>query len=190
MSNTIGAKLKQIRNSKGMTLKELGDASGFSTGFLSQLERGKSSIAISHLSKIAECLGVNVRYFMAEEFQSECPVMKSYENEVLYIESELSIQYRITNNVNNWNMLPKIDVIMPGFHTEGFHSHNGEEFVYVLEGVLILDLDGKSYHLYPGDTAHYGAQKVHSWRNNTNKPVKVLVVTTPNPFIESEDSSD
>lgn len=185
MSNTIGEKLKQIRNSKGMTLKELADASGFSTGYLSQLERGKSSIAISHLSRIAACLGVNVRYFMSEEFLSESPVMKSYENEILYIESELSIQYRITNTVNERNMLPKIDILMPGFSTEGLHSHNGEEFVYILEGILTLELDGKSYNLYPGDTAHYGAQKVHSWRNSTNKLVKLLVVTTPNPFMEN-----
>ena len=42
MGNTIGEKLKQVRNSKGMTLKELGDASGLSVGYLSQLERGKA----------------------------------------------------------------------------------------------------------------------------------------------------
>ena len=87
MGNTVGSKLKELRTSKGMTLKELGDASGFSVGYLSQLEQGKSSIAINRLGKIAECLGVNMRYFISEELQNENPVMKSYENEVLYIES-------------------------------------------------------------------------------------------------------
>ena len=89
MGNTVGSKLKELRTSKGMTLKELGDASGLSVGYLSQLEQGKSSIAINRLGKIAECLGVNMRYFISEELQNENPVMKSYENEVLYIESEL-----------------------------------------------------------------------------------------------------
>ena len=182
MGNTIGEKLKQVRNSKGMTLKELGDASGLSVGYLSQLERGKSSIAINQLGKIAECLGVNMRYFISEELQNESPVMKSYENEALYIESELSIQYRIINNVNHLSMLPKIDVLMPGFATEVAHCHKGEEFIYILEGVMTFDLDGKTYDLYPGDTAYYNALKVHSWKNNTNKPVKVLMVSTPNPF--------
>lgn len=189
MSNVIGKKLKQIRNSKGMTLKELGDAVGLSVGYLSQLERGKSSIAINQLEKIAECFGVNVRYFVSEDAQTESPVMKSYENDVLYIESELSIQYRITSNIKDKKMLPKIDVLMPGFTTEGVHCHKGEEFIYILEGVLTFSLDDKTYSLYPGDTAHYSAVKVHSWENNTNKPVKVLVVSVPNPFMKDETQS-
>ena len=184
MGNTVGSKLKELRTSKGMTLKELGDASGLSVGYLSQLEQGKSSIAINRLGKIAECLGVNMRYFISEELQNENPVMKAYENEVLYIESELSIQYRITNNMNSMNMLPKIDVIMPGFTTEGMHYHKGEEFIYVLEGILTLELDGKTHTLYPGDTAHYDTIHVHSWSNHTNKLVKVLMVSVPNSFLQ------
>lgn len=187
MSNAVGKKLKQLRTSKGMTLKEVGDASGLSVGYLSQLERGKSSIAINHLGKLAECLGVNMRYFISEELQNESPVMKSFENEVLYIESELSIQYRITNNMTDKCMLPKLDVIMPGFTTEGMHYHKGEEFIYILEGVLTVELDGKTYTLYPGDTAHYNAMNVHSWSNHTGKPVKVLMVSVPNSFLRQEE---
>ena len=186
MSNTVGEKIKQVRISKGMTLKELGDAVGLSVGYLSQLERGKSSIAINRLSALAEHLGVDVKFFVEEEFQDECPVMKSYENEVLYIESELSVQYKITNKVDDKAILPKIDTLMPGFFTEKLHCHKGEEFLYILEGVLTFSMDGKTYDLYPGDTAHYSALKVHSWKNNTNRPVRVLMVSTPNPFMQEE----
>lgn len=167
-------------------MKELGDAVGLSVGYLSQLERGKSSISINQLEKIAEYFGVNVRYFVSEDVQNASPVMKSYENVVLYVESELSIQYRVTHNIKDMNMLPKIDILMPGFTTEGVHFHKGEEFLYILEGVLTFKLDNESYSLYPGDTAHYSAAKVHSWENHTNKPVKVLVVSIPNPFMEEK----
>ena len=176
MSDSIGEKLKQVRNAKGMTLKELGDTAGLSAGYLSQLERGKSSIGMSQLGKLANCLGVDVRYFISEEFQSENPVMKSYENVVLYIENERSFQYRVTNDLHSKDLLPRIDVLLPGFSTEAAHTHGGEEFIYVLEGVMTFGIDGKTYELYPGDTA------VHSWSNNTSKPVRVLLVTTPNSF--------
>lgn len=182
MSDSIGEKLKQVRNAKGMTLKELGDIAGLSAGYLSQLERGKSSIGMSQLGKLANCLGVDVRYFISEEFQSENPVMKSYENVVLYIENERSFQYRITNDLHSKDLLPRIDVLLPGFSTEAAHTHGGEEFIYVLEGVMTVGIDGKVYELYPGDTAHYSATTVHSWSNNTSKPVRVLLVTTPNSF--------
>ena len=180
MNESIGERLKQIRTSKGLTLKELGDLTGFSTGYLSQLERGKSSIGMNQLGKLAECLGVDVRYFISEEFHSESPVMKSYENVVLYIENERSFQYRITNDLQSKDILPRIDVLLPGFSTEAAHTHTGEEFIYVLEGILTFGIEGKTYELYPGDTAHYSATSVHSWTNNTSKQVKVLIVTTPN----------
>lgn len=182
MNESIGEKLKQIRTAKGMTLKELSDAVGLSVGYLSQLERGKSSIAMNQLGKLATCLGVDVRFFISDEFQSENPVMKSYENAVLYIENECSFQYRITNDLHSKDLLPRIDVMMPGFTTEAAHMHGGEEFIYILEGILTLGIDSKVYHLYPGDTAHYSAATVHSWKNDTNKPVKILIVTTPNTF--------
>ena len=188
LGNMIGKKLKEIRTSRKLTLQDVSDLSGLSVGYLSQLERGKSSIAINHLGKLADCLSVDVSYFISEEGRSESPVMKSYENEVLYIESELSIQYRITNNINNKSMLPKIDILMPGFSTEGVHFHSGEEFIYILEGVLTVELNGKTYSLYPGDTAHYDAHKIHRWENNTNKSVKVLILSTPNPFMQGDET--
>ena len=137
---------------------------------------------MSQLGKLANCLGVDVRYFISEEFQSENPVMKSYENVVLYIENERSFQYRVTNDLHSKDLLPRIDVLLPGFSTEAAHTHGGEEFIYVLEGVMTFGIDGKTYELYPGDTAHYSATTVHSWSNNTSKPVRVLLVTTPNSF--------
>ncbi len=48
---TIGSKLKALRTSKKYTLKQLSEESGLSIGFLSQIERGMSSIAIDSLSK-------------------------------------------------------------------------------------------------------------------------------------------
>ena len=182
MSTTIGNRIKQIRNSKKMTLKQLAELSGLSIGYLSQVERGKSSIAMNQLSKLADCLEVNIQYFITEDSNNDCPVMKTYENSILFIESELSLQYRVTSSFHDKEMLPKIDILMPGFDTEPMHNHKGEEFIYILEGVMTFELDGKTFTMYPGDTAHYNAMKIHRWANDTTKPVKVLMVSTPNPF--------
>ena len=58
---TIGAKVKAFRTAKKYTLKQLSEESGLSIGFLSQLERGLSSIAIDSLAKLAAILGVSLR---------------------------------------------------------------------------------------------------------------------------------
>lgn len=54
-STAIGAKVKSLRIGKEMTIKQLSEACGLSVGFLSQFERGISSIAIDSLETIAKC---------------------------------------------------------------------------------------------------------------------------------------
>lgn len=182
ITNDIGKKLKHLRLQRGMTLRDLGTAVNLSAGYLSQLERGMSSIAINHLAKIAKCLGTNIGYFISDGYENECPVMKTYEQELLYVENNLSIEYKITHNIKSKTMMPKLVVMQPGFSTELAHCHEGEEFIYVLEGNMVLGIEGKEYDLYPGDTAHIDSIKEHTWSNRTNKTVKLLAINTPNPF--------
>lgn len=54
----IGEKIKSLRFEKGMTLKDLSLKTGLSISFLSQIERGSSSIAITSLKKIADSFNV------------------------------------------------------------------------------------------------------------------------------------
>ena len=62
------------------------------------------------------------------------------------------------------------------------YSHAGEEFIYVLEGVLTLFIENEQHELFPGDSAHYPSTTPHNWANYTSKMVRLLVVGTPNPF--------
>ncbi|MDN6615831.1 MAG: helix-turn-helix domain-containing protein, partial [Enterococcus sp.] len=64
---TIGEKVKNLRNERGMTLKQLSEATGLSTGFLSQFERGITTIAVEHLATIAALFKVKINYFFEEE---------------------------------------------------------------------------------------------------------------------------
>ena len=67
----IGEKVKNLRNEQGMTLKQLSEATGLSTGFLSQFERGITTIAVEHLSSIADLFKVRINYFFEEEPEIE-----------------------------------------------------------------------------------------------------------------------
>jgi quercetin dioxygenase-like cupin family protein len=58
---------------------------------------------------------------------------------------------------------------------EGKHTHPGSAIIYVLEGTLTLDYEGKPTATYnPGDSAYIEAGKIHEGRNTSNAPVKVL----------------
>lgn len=183
----IGRKLRQLRIQKNLTLKQMSEGVDLSVGYLSQVERGKSSISINQLAKIAGFLETNIEYFITEEHRTADIVTHNYERSVLHIENGLSIEYMITQTLKDKTMMPKLVELQPGFHTEPYHAHEGEEFLYVLEGVMELHVGGMSYVLYPNDTAYYESTQEHYWANNTNQMMRAIYVGTPNPFYKMEE---
>lgn len=64
--------------------------------------------------------------------------------------------------------------IQPGSGSDGFSQHEGEEFAFVLEGRLDYVVDGEQVTLESGDMIYYSSRLPHSYRNNSNAPVRVL----------------
>lgn len=184
MPNNIGDKIKDLRLSKKMTLKELSEMTELSIGFLSQVERGLTALAISSLEKIAEALGVDLAYFFPMEKKSSQVIVRSYEREVAQIDSAHCIHYHLSNDLETKDLFPRFLEVLPTTAEEPpkQYQHEGEEFFYVLEGILTLFINNERYDLYPGDSVHYDSHTQHNWINYTNKMVKLLAVNTPNGF--------
>ncbi|RKD25479.1 transcriptional regulator, XRE family with cupin sensor [Caminicella sporogenes DSM 14501] len=182
---SIGKKIKQLRTNKKLTLKDLSNMTNLSTGFLSQLERGLTTIAIDSLEKIAKALEVNLSYFF--DFhgkKNKSHIIRSYEQTVFQVKSDQFIQYHLSNDIENAQILPRLIEILPMTIEENIneYQHEGEEFIYVLEGILTLFINHQRYDLYPGDSAYFHSTYPHNWVNYTNKLVKIITVHTPNPF--------
>jgi quercetin dioxygenase-like cupin family protein len=67
-------------------------------------------------------------------------------------------------------------VIEPAFELQTMFEHEGEEFIYVLEGRHELVYDGKPYIMKKGDSAYYDSRIPHSGRSLGKKQAKLLVV--------------
>lgn len=183
-SGDIGAKVKAIRKEKNITLKELSEQSGLSTGFLSQFERGMTTIAIDSLQRIATILGKNMEYFFRKSSvpKEEHPILRSYERKVAAINPRY-VQFDLLQNPKDGAFLPRIYEVLPTeVNSAKTYSHQGVEFIYVLEGILTLHLKNKTYQLYPEDSIYFDSQTPHNWENNTSKMVRILTVNNPNPY--------
>lgn len=187
MNKNIGELIKQKRTENKMTLKDVSEATNLSIGYLSQLERGLTSIAHDTLKKVAKALDVEMNYFMDQPKTKEKSVLRSYEREILRIEGNSIIEYSLTNMADRADMLPKFVEILPQKEMEESltYPHEGEEIVFVLEGILTLQIEDETYDLYPGDCAHYVSNRPHNWSNQTNKTVKFITINTPNLFKET-----
>lgn len=182
----IGQKAKNLRQAKKLTLKELSEKTNLSVGYLSQFERGINTIAIDALSKIAAVYGMELSYFFpnSEFTEKKSIVMKSYEQNILDVIGNDYMVKILSNGTMDHKLYPRMVEILPQFRPEKIqtYGHEGEEFIYVLEGILTLTLNDDKYILYPGDSAHYFSTDKHNWSNETSKIVKILCVSTPNPF--------
>jgi len=189
----LGQKIREIRIERKFSLKELSEKTGLSIGFLSMVERGLTSVAIVSLKKIADALG----YDISELFQGSAHkkengkiqkhiINRNYDQHVMYHHGKY-IYFSLSDNKSNHIIDPMIILLLPGQSRKEVikFRHAGEEFAYVLEGILSLFLGDQEYELYPGDSFFGTCDTPHNFVNLTNNLVRVLFVLTP-PLFSSD----
>lgn len=182
MENEVGNIIKQIRSKKHMTLKELSQKSGLSTSFLSMAERGITSPALLSLKKIADALEEDISiFFIDQQSQGHSCFCRSYDNNIRNISGFFVYKSLLGQPLSKCTLDPMEVILMPGQQRKDVIeiTHSGEEFTYVLEGVLSFFLKGTEYVLNPGDSYHGFGYDPHNFVNLTNKIVRVLYIVTP-----------
>lgn len=177
MITEIGQKISALRKSKGLTLKEMSESCGLSISFLSQIENGGSSLAITSLKKIAETLNVSITYFFEshDNYNYHIPL----ENQKKWnIEGSPFEYVRLTGNFPESTIEPMLMTLPAHTNIGQVYTHPGEEFVYVLEGVLHVDLDGTPFLVKPGESIHFPSAIPHSWSNPSETSVKLISITS------------
>lgn len=185
-NGSIGARIKSLRTEQKMTLKQLSELSGLSAGFLSQLERGLSTIAIDSLANLSKILNVSLSsFFQDQEDPTTDPVVHSFDQHFSQVNPQI-IQYILSHHPSSSHLLPRIFTLLPMANAQMDHleiyCHEGEEFIYVLEGIVTVMLGDNQYTLYPGDSIMVDSTVPHNWINYTNHISKILTINYPNPF--------
>ncbi len=167
-SNSIGTILKDLRKERKLTLKELAELTEVSISFLSQVERGKSSVTLESLKKIADALKVNPTVFFSD-FSS---------NDQL-AEIRQQFYYKdLSNGLQDASYTPILVTLQPGEDKGNAFSHSGHEFLFVVEGTLTVVVDGKEEELKEQGSTMFDANLLHYWYNLTDKPVRFLVISS------------
>ncbi|WP_433376419.1 helix-turn-helix domain-containing protein [Streptosporangium sp. CA-115845] len=194
--DAVGARMRQFRKERGLTLRGLATHSGLSIGFLSQVERGISSIGLTALNSVATALDRSVAEFFndappegeTEERQpsvsplpSHFTLTRSATATTEYISGQQT--YRMLSARGpNLVLEPLLVHIAPGGRRENSYGHAGEEFAFVLEGELLYEVDGVEHRLHPGDSVHLRSTVPHSMFNDTDRVTTVVSVVTPRLF--------
>lgn len=171
----LSEKWREIRKQQGYTLEEVSKAVGISAAHLSNLEHG-GNISLDLMNKLAHFYQESPLYFMNPSSQENHLVRKGY-GEAIQLKDEPGIEMVSLIAMREHMMYPVLCTVEPGCGNLTPHTHNGEEMVYILSGVVEYRLnDEPPYILHPGDTFYYRGSDLHSWQNISNKPAKILWV--------------
>jgi len=175
----IAPRLAQLRHKLGLTLAGVASETGVSVSFLSSLERGYSSASIATLQKLARLYRTNVLSFFADEDNSR-RLVRARDRKVLKPNAGVEMDLLAAGNKM---MEPHLFRIAAGAGSGGSYSHEGEEFIFVLQGKLEVWLDEvERYVLDPGDSLYFESTQAHRWQNLSKKETSLLWVNTPATF--------
>ena len=178
----IGSKIKRLRVRLGLTQEELAARTELTKGFISQLERDITSPSIATLMDILEALGTNVSEFFSDR---EDDALAVYTAEDMFIKADeeagVTIRWLGTNAQRN-ALEPILVTLAPGASTEPDDPHEGEEFGYVLSGVIVLVCGEQKQKVRRGDAFYFRPTGVHYLVNSGKTEGKVLWVSTPPSF--------
>lgn len=186
----IGAKIKALRQLRKKTLQEVADETGFSPALISQVENNNVSPPIATLAKIAKVLGVRVGYFFREEGPEEAyeVVRRGERPAVTRVISNTGGQHGYTYHALTYK---KRDKIMEPFllavdagmrDEETLYSHEGEEFLLILEGEAELLLEKERIVLREGDSVYFESTLRHRLLSHgAGRGAKVLAVLAKGP---------
>ena len=181
----IGDKIKQIRESKGISRDDLALRCKLDQEQIRIIEEEKMEPSLAPLIKIARSLGVRLGTFL-DDHENMGPVLSfageekeavSFSNEKTKSRAHLDF-FALASGKTGRHMEPFFITIAPE-ETKNYQlsTHEGEEFIYVLEGTVEIDYGKEKYQLKKGDSIYFDsivAHNVHSFGNETAKIVAVV----------------
>lgn len=177
---TICRNIKRLRKQNRFTLETLAGLTGLTKGYLSKVERSEKAPPYSTLNRIAGALGIEVTRFFEKDNEpfgdTRISIQRSHESNIIRATSQLSgYDYEILGaDKPGKNMEPFI-IHSPAEITR-MYSHEGEEFMYILEGTLEFVYGDKSYRLEKGDNVYFDSCVPHAGKSVGGRTAKILVI--------------
>lgn len=172
--NGFGDKIRKLRESHEWSLEDLAQDTDQSPEFIQQVENNEIVPSVSFLLKLSRALDVDPGTFLREEEKAAIEDKRAQ----AFIKRTKNYAYQtLTPGAENQHLRGFMITIEPRqAHKPVAYKHEGEEFVYVMEGSLELTLDNKVNHLKMGESMHYNSEIPHKLKNLGNETTRCLVI--------------
>ena len=188
-----GSRIREMRKRRGLTLKEVAEATGYTIGHISQIERDLKSPSLVALRKIAACLNCSEVWLIMDDSElsaksseegkkSKESYLMRKENRIPMKIPEIDVSYSIFTpsklpNAQEAQMTGLLVRLKPNtWVTEKMISHgNYDESLLLLKGELELRIDNSTYMIYEGDSFYIPKNCLHNYLNTSNEEATIIV---------------
>ena len=188
-----GSRIREMRKKRGLTLKEVAEATGYTIGHISQIERDLKSPSLVALRKIAACLNCSEVWLIMDDSElsaksseegkkSKESYLMRKENRIPMKIPEIDVSYSIFTpsklpNAQEAHMTGLIVRLKPNtWVTEKMISHgNYDESLLLLKGELELRINNSTYMIYEGDSFYIPKNCLHNYLNTSNEEATIIV---------------
>lgn len=162
---SLGARLRARRKAIGKTMQQVADEASLTIGFISQIERGISTPSLASLYNVAKALDASVDMFVSRTPERTHSVVTHAGRRQTYkIDGTARYYEFLERGFPEAKLNACLSHVPPG-HASEMMSHEGEDFVYLVSGEMLYEVDGVQYELKAGDTLHFDSRKPHRGTN-------------------------
>lgn len=172
--NAFGAKVRRLRESHGWSVDDLAAHTGQTPEFIKEAEAGRVIPSVSFLLSISKALDVDPGTFLKDEEKTAIQGQRAQ----AFSKRNRDYAYKtLTPGAENQHLRGFLITIEPRqAHKSVAYKHEGEEFIYVMEGHLELTLGNKVSEYKVGECVRFNSETPHKLKNICDETTKCLVV--------------
>jgi len=180
----VGEKIRNIREIRKVSPEELAERAGMDVALIQEIEQGQNIPSLAPLIRIARVLGVRLGTFLDDVDSYGPVVVRSGEHQKgVRFTSQTSAArdhlnfFSLAFDKAGRHMEPFIVDIEPGQQSDFvMSSHEGEEFIYVLDGEIEINYGKDVYNLAKGDSIYLDSIVLHNVHSANHQLARVLAV--------------
>ncbi len=170
----FGALVRRLRQARKWTTEALAQATGQTPDFIAQVEADQLSPPVGFILRMAQSMQVDPGTFLNKEEQA---AIRDRRAQAYYHRTQEYSYATLTPDAENSHLRAFMVTIEPlRAHKPVAYKHEGEEFIFVMEGDLEFTLGSKARVLKPGESIHFNSDVPHKLKSLSNEPTRCLVV--------------
>ena len=186
--NIVGEKIRTLCADKKISIEELAERTGLTAQQIELIENSDKVPSLAPLIKIARAMGVRLGTFLDDSAElgpvinrkAALPKPDTFSSQLSNANSHLDF-FSLAASKTGRHMEPfLVDIKPSSTHEPILSSHEGEEFIFVLQGSVKINYGKETYDLHTGDSIYYDSIVDHLVSALNGEPAQIVaVVYTP-----------